>query len=146
MIIKNKKRMNNTKINDFILQNFKKSRLDTYETLIYKIINNELVGFMGLHNYYDNNDNYISINQLCVDINHRNKGIATELLNSLSDNERYILFIDKNNDNDNGNGNGNGNDNGNDNDYLKLAEFYKKRGFFIDSENEIEIKMKKIFK
>ena len=126
--------MNNTKINDFILQNFKKSRLNTYETLIYKMINNELVGFMGLHNYCDNNENYISINQLCVDINHRNKGIATELLNSLSDNERYILFIDKNN------------DNGNDNDYLILVEFYKKRGFFIDSENEIEIKMKKIFK
>ena len=121
--------MNYTKINDLILQNFKTSRLETYETLIYKMINNDVVGFMGLHKYYDNdndNDNkYISINQLCVDINHRNKGIATELLNSLSDNEKYILFIDKH-DND---------------DHLKLLEFYKKRGFIIKKENEIEIKM-----
>jgi ribosomal protein S18 acetylase RimI-like enzyme len=124
--------MNNTKINNLILQNFKTSRLETYETLIYKMINNEVVGFMGLHKYYDNdNDNgngndYISINQLCVDINYRNQGIATQLLNSLSDNEKYILFIDKHD---------------NDDSHLKLIEFYKKRGFIISSENDIEIKM-----
>jgi ribosomal protein S18 acetylase RimI-like enzyme len=123
--------MNNTKINNLILQNFKTSRLETYETLIYKMIDNEVVGFMGLHKYHDNdndndNDNdYISINQLCVDINYRNQGIATQLLNSLSDNEKYILFIDKNKNND----------------HLKLIEFYKKRGFIISSENDIEIKM-----
>jgi ribosomal protein S18 acetylase RimI-like enzyme len=116
------------KINNLILQNFKTSRLNTYETLIYKMIDNEVVGFMGLHKYYDNNNNdYISINQLCVDINYRNQGIATELLNSLPDNEKYILFIDKNNDNS----------------HLKLIDFYKKRGFILSSENNIEIKMKK---
>jgi len=115
------------KINNLILQNFKTSRLNTYETLIYKMIDNEVVGFMGLHKYYDNNNNdndnndYISINQLCVDINYRNQGIATELLNSLPDNEKYILFIDKNNDNS----------------HLKLIDFYKKRGFILSSENNI---------
>jgi ribosomal protein S18 acetylase RimI-like enzyme len=120
--------MNNTKINNLILQNFKTSRLNTYETLIYKMIDNEVIGFMGLHKYYDNdNNNYISINQLCVDINYRNQGIATELLNSLPDNEKYILFIDKNNDNS----------------HLKLIDFYKKRGFILSSKNNIEIKMKK---
>ena len=128
--------MNNTKINNLILQNFKTSRLETYETLIYKMINNEVVGFMGLHKYYDNdndndndnnNDNdYISINQLCVDINYRNQGIATQLLNSLCNNEKYILFIDKHENNDS---------------HLKLIDFYKKRGFIISSENDIEIKM-----
>jgi ribosomal protein S18 acetylase RimI-like enzyme len=122
--------MNNTKINNLILQNFKTSRIDTYEKLIYKMINNEVVGFMGLHKYYDNdNDNdYISINQLCVDINYRNQGIATQLLNSLCNNEKYILFIDKHENNDS---------------HLKLIDFYKKRGFIISSENDIEIKMKK---
>jgi ribosomal protein S18 acetylase RimI-like enzyme len=122
--------MNNTKINNLILQNFKTSRLETYETLIYKMIDNKVVGFMGLHKYHDNNNDndndYISINQLCVDINYRNQGIATQLLNSLSDNEKYILFIDKHD---------------NDDSHLKLIEFYKKRGFIISSENDIEIKM-----
>ena len=120
--------MNNTKINNLILQNFKTSRLETYETLIYKIIDNKVVGFMGLHKYHDNGNgnDYISINQLCVDINYRNQGIATQLLNSLSDNEKYILFIDKHD---------------NDDSHLKLIEFYKKRGFIISSENDIEIKM-----
>jgi ribosomal protein S18 acetylase RimI-like enzyme len=134
--------MNNTKINNLILQNFKTSRLNTYETFIYKMIDNKVIGFMGLHKYYDNdndnnnndndndndnNNDYISINQLCVDINYRNQGIATELLNSLPDNEKYILFIDKNNDNS----------------HIKLIDFYKKQGFILSSENDIEIKMKK---
>jgi len=120
--------MNNTKINNLILQNFKTSRIDTYEKLIYKMINNEVVGFIGLHKYYDNDNDYISINQLCVDINYRNQGIATQLLNSLCNNEKYILFIDKHK---------------NDDSHLKLIDFYKKRGFIISSENDIEIKMKK---
>ena len=121
------------KINNLILQNFKTSRLNTYETFIYKMIDNKVIGFMGLHKYHDNdndnddNNDYISINQLCVDINYRNQGIATELLNSLPDNEKYILFIDKNNDNS----------------HLKLIDFYKKQGFILSSENDIEIKMKK---
>jgi ribosomal protein S18 acetylase RimI-like enzyme len=106
------------------------------------MIDNKVIGFMGLHKYYDNdndnnnndndndndnNNDYISINQLCVDINYRNQGIATELLNSLPDNEKYILFIDKNNDNS----------------HIKLIDFYKKQGFILSSENDIEIKMKK---
>lgn len=112
------------KINELILKNFKNSRLHTYKILIYKIINNKIVGFVGLYNY----DEFLSINQLCVDINHRNLGIATDLLSYLDNNfknENFILFVDKNKPNC---------------DYL--VNFYKKRGFIVlDPDNPIEFKM-----
>ena len=82
-----------TKINNLIFQNFEKSRLNTYEYLIYKLHNDEIIAFLGLHKY----EEYLSINQLCVNNNYRNIGIATELLSYVYDkfkNNNLILFVD----------------------------------------------------
>ena len=82
-------------LNDFILQYFEKSRIDDYSYFIYCKKNGIIIGFVGL--YYINN--YLSINQLCVDSNHRNKGVATSILNFIKKiykSSRLILYIDKN--------------------------------------------------
>lgn len=83
------------KLNEFILQSFEKSRINDYTYFIYCKKNGNIISFVGL--YYINN--YLSINQLCVDINHRNKGIATLMLNFIKKiykSSRLILYIDKN--------------------------------------------------
>ena len=49
-------------INNLILENFEKSRLKTYETVIYYSYNNNIIAFVGL--YFINK--YLSLNQLCV--------------------------------------------------------------------------------
>jgi len=106
-----------TKINNLILKNFEKSRLNTYEYLIYKLHNDEIIAFLGLHKY----EEYLSINQLCVNNNYRNIGIATELLSYVYDkfkNNNLILFVDIDNNN-----------------YNNLIKFYKKRGFVEDIQN-----------
>ena len=98
-------------INKFILKNFKISRIKFYEKIIYYKDNNKIIGFAGL--YYI--DKYISINQLCIDYNYRNKGLATSILNLISDiynTTSIILYIDKNKENTN-----------------YLFNFYIKRGF-----------------
>jgi ribosomal protein S18 acetylase RimI-like enzyme len=103
-----------TKINDLIYQNFDKSRLNTYEYLIYKLHNDEIIGFLGLDKY----EEYLSINQLCVNNNYRNIGIATHLLSYVYNkfkNNNFILFVDTDNIN-----------------YNNLVKFYKKRGFKED--------------
>ena len=114
------------KINELILKNFKNSRLNTYKILVYEIINNEIIGFLGL-DYYDE---YLSINQLCVDFNHRNKGIATNLLKFIDKNfkNNFILFVDKDKPS-----------------YEYLLNFYKKNGFIDYSSNSIECKIIKIY-
>lgn len=84
-----------TKLNNFILQYFEKSRIDDYTYFIYCKNNGIIIGFVGL--YYINN--YLSINQLCVHPNHRNKGIAIKILNFIKKiykSSRLILYIDKN--------------------------------------------------
>lgn len=98
-------------INKFILKNFKISRIKFYEKIIYYKDNNKIIGFAGL--YYI--DKYISINQLCIDNNYRNKGLATSILNLISEiynTTSIILYIDKNKENTN-----------------YLFDFYIKRGF-----------------
>jgi len=98
-------------INKFILKNFKISRIKFYEKIIYYKDNNKIIGFAGL--YYI--DKYISINQLCIDYNYRNKGLATSILNLISEiynTTSIILYIDKNKENTN-----------------YLFNFYIKRGF-----------------
>lgn len=98
-------------INKFILKNFKISRIKFYEKIIYYKDNNKIIGFAGL--YYI--DKYISINQLCIDNNYRNKGLATSILNLISEiynTTSIILYIDKNKENTN-----------------YLFNFYIKRGF-----------------
>lgn len=82
-------------LNNFILQSFEKSRIDDYTYFIYCKNNGIIIGFVGL--YYINN--YLSINQLCVHPNHRNKGIAIKILNFIKKiykSSRLILYIDKN--------------------------------------------------
>lgn len=98
-------------INNLILENFEKSRLKTYETVIYYSYNNNIIAFVGL--YFINK--YLSLNQLCVHKNYRKNGLATNLL-KIIDNLYFsisqILYIDKNKDTTN-----------------CLFNFYSKNGF-----------------
>ncbi len=98
-------------INNLILENFEKSRLKTYETVIYYSYNNNIIAFVGL--YFINK--YLSLNQLCVHKNYRKNGLATNLL-KIIDNLYFsisqILYIDKNKDTTN-----------------YLFNFYSKNGF-----------------
>jgi hypothetical protein len=98
--------------------NFKKNRFNTYSSIIYYIIGSDIIGFVGI------SDNYL--NQLCVNINYRNRGIATNLINKSKEvlEKPLHLFVDKNKYNT---------------DYL--IEFYKKNNFIIEYENDIEVKM-----
>jgi ribosomal protein S18 acetylase RimI-like enzyme len=101
-----------------INSNFKISRFNNYTSVIYYIIGNDIIGFAGI------NDNYL--NQLCVNPNYRNRGIATQIINkSIEVLEKPLhLFVDKNKSNT---------------DYL--INFYKKKGFEIEYENNIEYKL-----
>jgi len=110
------------KCNSLIAQNFASNRINTYESaLLYKVKNN-IVGFLGI-----SHDNYL--NQLCVDFNYRNRGYATKLLSTACDIlvDVVYLFVDKNK-------------------YTteKLVNFYKKNGFLIKYENDIEYKLFKL--
>lgn len=106
-------------LNNFILQSFEKSRINDYTYFIYCKNKGNIIGFVGI--YYINN--YLSINQLCVHPNHRNKGIATSILNFIKKiykSSRLILYIDKNKSSTN-----------------YLHDFYLKYGFkdMIDNNN-----------
>jgi N-acetylglutamate synthase-like GNAT family acetyltransferase len=121
-------------LNDFILQSFEKSRIDDYTYFIYCKNNGIIIGFVGL--YYINN--YLSINQLCVHPNHRNRGVASSILNFIKKiykSSRLILYVDKNKSSTN-----------------YLHDFYLKHGFndIIDNkdlpydyENEFLMELKK---
>jgi len=107
------------KCNTLITQHFVSNRINSYESaLLYKVKNN-IVGFLGI-----SHDNYL--NQLCVDINYRNRGYATKLLNTACDilADTVYLFVDKNKYNTE-----------------ILVNFYKKNGFEIEYENDVEYKM-----
>jgi len=87
-------------INNLILSNFEKSRLNTYEYICY---------------YTDKTNKYLSLNQLCVNNDYRNGGIATKLISYICEDHienPIILYIDKNKENT---------------EYL--YQFYLKRGF-----------------
>jgi len=102
-----------------INSNFKKNRFYTYTSVIYYIIGCDIIGFLGI------SDNYL--NQICVNINYRNRGIASKLINRAKEelgDEPIYLFVDKNKSTT---------------DYL--VNFYKKYDFVIDVENDIEYKM-----
>ena len=111
------------KINYLILSCFSNSRLESYDEIIYYLLEDSVIGFIGL----DNDIDFTFINQLCVSSNYRNKGIATTLLkyveNSLTTD--LILYVDKNKNNTE-----------------NLYNFYKNRGY-IEEESEIEYKMTK---
>jgi ribosomal protein S18 acetylase RimI-like enzyme len=102
-----------------INSNFKKNRFYTYTSVIYYIIGCDIIGFLGI------SDNYL--NQICVNINYRNRGIASKLISRAKEelgDEPIYLFVDKNKSTT---------------DYL--VNFYKKYDFVIDVENDIEYKM-----
>lgn len=101
-----------------INSNFKKNRFNTYSSIIYYIIGTNIIGFVGI------SDNYL--NQLCVNINYRNRGIATGLINKSKEilQDTIHLFVDKNKSNT---------------EYL--VKFYEKNDFIIEYENDIEFKM-----
>lgn len=111
------------KINCLILSCFINSRLESYDEIIFYLLEDNIIGFVGL-----NIDiNFININQLCVKYNYRNKGIATILLKYIEEfsTTNLILYVDKNKNNTE-----------------ELYNFYLKRGY-IAEENEIEYKMTK---
>jgi len=112
------------KINYLILSCFSNSRLDTYDEIIYYRIDDYIIGFIGLN--INVNINFSFINQLCVNSNYRNKGIATMLLKYIEDSlsTNLILYVDKNkNDTDN------------------LYNFYLRRGYEDLDKTKIEYKM-----
>ena len=81
-------------LNHLLFTSFKSSRIEDYETIIYLKIDNLVIAFVGL--YYIND--CLCINQLCVHPNHRNQGIATNLLNFICYTFKdtiLILYIDK---------------------------------------------------
>jgi N-acetylglutamate synthase-like GNAT family acetyltransferase len=84
-------------INNLIISSFINSRLDTYNEVIYYIVDGEIIGFVGLQN----KNIFTLLNQLCVKINYRNKGIGSKLLEYIEENVKtnLILYIDKNKDN-----------------------------------------------
>jgi N-acetylglutamate synthase-like GNAT family acetyltransferase len=111
------------KLDKFILTNFDNSRLDTYEYVIYMTDDNSenIIGFVGLQTI----DFNIIINQLCVSINHRNQGIATQLLEYIESqfkNFKYYLYIHNINN-------------------TKLYNYYNKRGFKELYRDNVKIKM-----
>lgn len=113
-------------INNLLLSCFSNSRLETYHEVIYYQIDDNIIGFFGLDNY----DNYSIVNQLCVNYNYRNKGIASLLLKYLDDKltTDIILFIDKNKENTE-----------------KLYNFYLNKGFIeADEDQYYNIDAKKI--
>jgi ribosomal protein S18 acetylase RimI-like enzyme len=101
-----------------INSNFKRNRFNTYSSVIYYIIGSDIIGFIGI------SDNYL--NQVCVNINYRNRGIASQLLQKSKEilQESIYLFIDKHKSNT-----------------YYLVNFYIKNGFLIDLENDVEYKM-----
>ncbi len=81
-------------LNHLIFTSFTSSRIEDYETIIYLKYNDIIIAFVGL--YYI--QNCLSINQLCIHPNYRNQGIATNLINFISDtftDTILILYIDK---------------------------------------------------
>jgi len=134
IILKNSKDLDNEiteKINQFILKSFNESRLYTYDKVVYYFndsdsndnTNQIIIGFLGINDF----DETILISQLCTDVNYRNKGIATQLLEFIETtfNSNLILYIK------------------NDSNYKKLYDFYTKRGFIEVYNDSIKYKMKK---
>jgi ribosomal protein S18 acetylase RimI-like enzyme len=106
------------KCTKLIEETFGTNRFDSYEKVIYYVIDDKIVGFIGI------SDNYL--NQICTDINYRNNGIASKLIESVRNilGGTIYLFINKNN-----------------KDCDNLLTFYIKRNFNIEYENEVEYKM-----
>jgi len=97
---------------------FTENRFDDYKEILICYHIGEIIGFVGI---YDN-----LLNQLCVLKEHRNKGVATQILNVSKKvlPSPFYLFIDKNKEKT---------------EYL--FNFYLSHGFRIYLQNDIEYKM-----
>lgn len=109
--------------NNLINNNFNSNRFDTYESVIFYIIDKKIVGFVGI---VEN-----GLNQLCTHILYRKKGIASNIIEYSKNilQSSIYLYICKNNIEKN-----------------YLLNFYKKHNFIVEFENEIEYKMIYILK
>uniref|UniRef100_A0A6C0LA65 N-acetyltransferase domain-containing protein n=1 Tax=viral metagenome TaxID=1070528 RepID=A0A6C0LA65_9ZZZZ len=99
--------------------NFKNNRFNTYSSVIYYVIGSDIIGFIGI------NDNYL--NQICTNVNYRNRGIASKMISRAKEElgaEPIYLFVDKNKSTT---------------EYL--VNFYKKHEFDIEYENDVEYKL-----
>ena len=99
--------------------NFKNNRFNTYSSVIYYVAGSDIIGFIGI------SDNYL--NQICTNINYRNRGIASKMISKAKEElgaEPIYLFVDKNKSTT---------------EYL--VNFYKKCEFIIEYENDVEYKM-----
>ena len=99
--------------------NFKNNRFNTYSSVIYYVIGSDIIGFIGI------NDNYL--NQICTNVNYRNRGIASKMICKAKEElgaEPIYLFVDKNKSTT---------------EYL--VNFYKKHEFIIEYENDVEYKL-----
>jgi len=109
--------------NNLINNNFISNRFDTYESVIFYIIDKKIVGFVGIA------DN--GLNQLCTDILYRKKGIASNIIEyskNILQTSIYLYICKKNIET------------------KYLLNFYKKHNFVVEFENEIEYKMIYTFK
>jgi len=83
------------KLNSFILLSFPEVRLHYYDSVIYEINDDgNIEGFAGINIY----GNTLLINQLCVNTENRNKGIATSILEYIESNfttTYIILYISR---------------------------------------------------
>ena len=102
------------KLNGFILLSFPEVRLHYYDSVVYEITDdNKIEGFAGLNIY----GNTLLINQLCVNTENRNKGIATGILEYIETKFKTtynILYISRLHDLEKSN---------------YLYNFYSKRGY-----------------
>jgi len=103
---------------NLINSNFGNNRFDTYEKVIFYKCKDDIIGFVGISES--------SLNQLCTDIKYRQRGIATDILETAKTliGESIYLYINKN---------------GINTGYLLV--YYKKCGFIVDIENDIEYRM-----
>ena len=100
--------------------NFKRNRFNTYSSVIYYVIGSDIIGFIGI--------SYNYLNQICTNVNYRNRGIASKMISRAKEElgaEPIYLFVDKNKSTT---------------EYLVI--FYKKHEFIIEYENDVEYKMR----
>lgn len=114
------------KLNSFILLSFPEVRLHYYDSVIYEINDDgNIEGFAGINIY----GNTLLINQLCVNTENRNKGIATSILEYIESNfttTYIILYISRMVELERSN---------------YLYNFYNKRGYYETYSDKYKYKM-----
>ena len=108
-------------LGDLFLRHFATSRLSTYERVACYTLDDQLIGAVGLCRQGDK----LCLNQLCVDVCHRRKGVASKLLDFVAKTNAHmdlILYVDNHKP-----------------ETKSLLAFYCKRGFkIVESQNDAE--------